>query len=132
MKRLFLFCILCLVFFQLKAQTPAAKTGPYIKFAERMHEFPDIYEGDSLKHVFKFVNQGTAPLVLSDVITTCHCTTPAWTKEPILPGASGEIKVVFDSKGKPGIQNKVITVLSNATNSPERISMRVNVLPKKQ
>jgi len=130
MKRLFLVTILVTAFFTVNAQT-APKTGPYIKFAEKSHEFPDIYEGDSVKYVFKFTNDGVAPLILSDVVTTCGCTTPKWTKDPVLPGGKGEIPVGFKSEGKMGIQNKVITILSNATNSPERITIRVNVLPKK-
>jgi len=130
MKRLFLFAILVTIFYTVNAQT-SPKTGPYIKFAEKSHEFPDIYEGDSVKYVFKFTNDGIAPLIVSDAITTCGCTAPTVTKDPVLPGASGEVKVVFKSAGKMGIQNKVITILSNATNSPDRITIRVNVLPKK-
>ncbi len=131
MKRLFLFSLLFTVFFSVKAQTPPPKPGPYLKFAEKTHEFADIYEGDSVKYVFKFVNEGTAPLILSEAIVTCGCTTPTLTKDPVMPGASGEVKVVFKSAGKMGIQNKVVTILSNATNNPERISIRVNVLPAK-
>jgi len=133
MKRLFLFLVLFPIFFTSKAQTPAPapKTGPVIKFLEKSHEFSDIYSGDTVYHTFKFVNDGIAPLILSEVLVTCGCTTPTWPKEPILPGKGAEIKVMFKSIGKEGIQNKVITILSNATNSPERISIRVNVLPPK-
>jgi|SRR6185312_1657536 len=131
MKRLFLFLALFPIFFTIKAQTPAPKAGPVIKFMQKSHEFPDIYSGDTVYHTFKFVNEGNAPLILSEVLVTCGCTVPIWPKEPILPGKGGEIKVMFKSIGKEGIQNKVITILSNATNSPERISIRVNVLPPK-
>jgi hypothetical protein len=107
------------------------KNGPIIVFSENSFDFGDITQGDTVKHIFNFKNTGTAPLILSEVITTCGCTAPKWTNQPILPGKTGEIAITYDSKGKEGVQNKVITVLSNSVNTPVRVSIRVNVLPKK-
>lgn len=106
-------------------------TGPKIEFEESTHNFGDITQGDKVQHVFAFANSGTEPLVLSRVMTTCGCTAPSWPKEPIAPGEKGEITISFNSAGKMGMQNKVITVVSNATNSTARISITTNVLPKK-
>lgn len=106
-------------------------TGPKIEFEESTHNFGDITQGDKVQHVFAFANTGTEPLVLSRVMTTCGCTAPSWPKEPIAPGEKGEITISFNSAGKMGMQNKVITVVSNATNSTARISITTNVLPKK-
>jgi len=107
------------------------KKGPEIKFEESTHDFGDITQGDKVEYVFAFSNKGTEPLILSRVLTTCGCTAPSWPKEPIAPGEKGEVKVSFNSAGKMGMQNKVITIISNATNSSERISITTNVLPKK-
>ena len=106
-------------------------TGPKIEFEESTHNFGDITQGDKVQHVFAFANTGTEPLVLSRVMTTCGCTAPSWPKEPIAPGEKGEITISFNSAGKMGMQNKVITVVSNASNSTARISITTNVLPKK-
>ncbi len=108
------------------------KKGPEIKFVEPTHDFGDITQGDKVEYVFAFSNTGTEPLILSRVLTTCGCTAPSWPREPIAPGEKAEMKVSFNSTGKMGMQNKVITVISNATNSSERISITTNVLPKKE
>lgn len=108
------------------------KNGPIITFAEKSHDFGDLPQGEKVEHVFKFKNTGTQPLIISDVITTCQCTAKQWNKEAVMPGKSGQITVSFDSAGKMGIQNKVITIQSNATNSTERVSIRINVVPVKQ
>jgi len=103
--------------------------GARITFEEETHDFGDIYQGDKLEYVYVFENSGTEPLILSNVLTTCGCTATDWPHDPIAPGKSGEINVTFDSSGKMGKQNKVITVVSNAINSQERIKLITNVLP---
>ena len=55
-----------------------------------------------------------------------------WPREPIAPGKSAKLKVVFNSTGKMGMQNKVITVMSNAVNNPERVKIITNILPPDQ
>ena len=73
---------------------------------------------------------GNAPLVIKQVDVTCGCTTPEWPKEPIAPGKSGTIKAVFNSAGKMGQQNKVITVQSNAVNAPTQVTIVTNIQEK--
>lgn len=113
---------------QVKAQTA---NGAILEFAEKSFEFGDIVQGDSVKHVFKFINTGNAPLMLKEVLTTCGCTVPKFSKDPVMPGKEGEILVKFNSEGKEGRLTKVITILSNATNNPARVNIVVNVQPKK-
>ncbi|MEJ7661957.1 MAG: DUF1573 domain-containing protein [Hymenobacter sp.] len=55
-----------------------------------------------MRHTFKFTNTGKSPLLIADATASCGCTTPSWTKEPIAPGATGEMEVLFDSRGKRG------------------------------
>ncbi|MEM6831458.1 MAG: DUF1573 domain-containing protein, partial [Bacteroidota bacterium] len=52
-------------------------------------------------------------------------------REPVAPGENAELKVMFNSTGKIGVQNKVITVMSNAVNSPARVKIVTNVLTSK-
>lgn len=104
-------------------------TGAKISFAEKSYNFGDITQGEKVEYTFEFENVGNEPLILSDVRTTCGCTAPEWPREPIAPGASAKLKVVFNSAGKMGMQNKVITVMSNAVNNPERVKIVTNVKP---
>jgi hypothetical protein len=105
--------------------------GPQISFSKSSHDFGDIYQGDRVEHVFSFKNTGTDELVLTNVHVTCGCTVPDWPRDPISPGQSAEITVVFNSAGKMGRQNKTITVVSNAVNATEYINIVTNILPKK-
>lgn len=108
--------------------------GAYITFEERMKEIGDIVQGDSLKYTFKFTNTGDKDLILKNVITTCTCTLTKYSKEALAPGKSSQIEVTFDSnkQDKIGRQNKVITILSNAQNNPERVILNFNILEKEK
>jgi hypothetical protein len=72
--------------------------------------------------VFKFENSGANSLLIQNVETSCGCTVPEWTKKPIKPGKSGEIKVTYDAK-YPGNFHKTITVFANVENSPLQLSI---------
>lgn len=109
---------------------PEEVTGPKITFQEASHEFGDIFQGDRVTHTFTYENTGTDPLIISDVRTTCGCTATNWDREPLAPGETANITVNFNSTGKMGMQNKVVTILSNATNSSERIKITANVQKK--
>ncbi|MEM7299303.1 MAG: DUF1573 domain-containing protein [Bacteroidota bacterium] len=128
MKYLASLLLIGVTFFATAQEGEEPLTGPKISFAEKSFDFGEIKQGDRVEHVFEFENIGNEPLILSDVKTTCGCTAPAWPREPIAPGAKGEIKVVFNSAGKMGMQNKVITVMSNAVNNPDRVKIVTNVL----
>lgn len=110
--------------------TADAEQGAQIVFQESEHNFGDISQGDKVSYTFNFENTGNEPLIISNVITTCGCTAPSWPREPIAPGESAKIDVVFNSAGKMGVQNKIITVVSNAVNAQERVKLTGNVLPK--
>ncbi len=72
---------------------------PKIKFDKTDHDFGEVIVNSYPKTTFKFKNVGDLPLVLTKVKTSCGCTTPRWPKDTILPGGSGEIEVVFNSRG---------------------------------
>jgi len=110
-------------------ETPESTDVPQISLEETEFDFGEIHQGDKVEHVFTFTNTGNAPLVLNNVLTTCGCTAPEWPKEPIHPGESGEIKVMFNSSGKMGRQNKVITIQANIPGSTSRIKIMAMVLP---
>jgi len=106
--------------------------GPVIAFEEDSFEFGDIYQGDKVEHVFEFENAGDSPLIITNVQTTCGCTATNWEREPILPGEKSSIKVTFNSAGKMGMNNKVITIISNSVAPLNQIKIVANILPPKK
>lgn len=97
------------------AQSSKAQGKPVLQFDSLNYDFGYIYEGDSAVHYFVFKNVGNAPLIIDEVKTTCSCTASDWPKYPIQPGASGSIRVEFDTHDKPeGSYAKGINMYSNA------------------
>ena len=112
------------------AQPEVKPEGPIPSFAfvKETHDFGTINDGDIVEHVFKFTNNGEAPLIISNATATCGCTVPKWPKEPIAVGESGEIQVRFNSRGKAGIQNKVVTITANTYPAANKLQIKANVL----
>ena len=127
LKFLLSFTFILVSFISTQAQESKA---PEFKFNESKIDFGEIYQGDVVEHSFEFTNIGDTPLVISKIITTCGCTAPTWPKEPIHPGEKGKIKIVFNSTGKIGRQNKVATILSNTSNQKDRLLIMANIIPK--
>ena len=101
---------------------------PSFKFEEELHDFGTLKDGDVVEHIFSFVNNGEAPLIISNAKGSCGCTVPEWPKEPIPVGGKGELKVKFNSKGKPGVQNKSVTIVSNSWPKTKRLTIKANVI----
>jgi hypothetical protein len=108
---------------------PQKVDAAVITLEKSSHDFGDIAQGDVVEQVFKFTNTGTQPLIISEIKTTCGCTTPVFPRNPIMPGASGEIKVGFNSAGKANKQTKVLPIISNAANEAS-ITFTTNVIVK--
>ena len=101
----------------------------YLNLHETKFDFSDISSGQIVSHDFEIKNSGKEFLIIKEVLVTCGCTVSSWPKEPLAPGDSSVIKISFDSNGKIGRQNKVIRIISNAENNPEKITISANVLP---
>jgi uncharacterized protein DUF1573 len=97
-----------------KTETVAPENAAVISFESGMYNFGKISQGEKVNHEFKFKNTGKSPLIISNATATCGCTTPDIPKEPVKTGDSGVIKVVFNSTGKMGMQDKIVTITSNA------------------
>ena len=132
MRRLILMAVCVLPIFCTDAQELNKLSGPVITWDKSSYDFGDITEGDKVSHTFKFTNTGNQPLVLTNVEVTCGCTTPkGWTRDPIAPGSTGELTVAFNSTGKSGKQNKVITITSNSVGTTNQIMITANVLERR-
>jgi hypothetical protein len=97
--------------------------GPKISFTEQEHNYGTLQKGGDGNCEFVFTNEGNEPLILSNVKASCGCTVPTWTKEPIMPGQTGSIKVRYNTNNI-GAFTKTITVTSNAVNTP-RLTLKI-------
>lgn len=114
--------------------TPAEEkpTGPLpvIEFASLDHDFGTIKEGAKVTHTYTFTNTGEAPLIIQSAQPSCGCTAPDWSREPIPVGGKGFVKAEFDSNGKPGINNKTISVTANTWPKVVTLRFKAMVTPK--
>lgn len=114
-----------------KVEPPVIKAdGPILTLDKNTHDFGDIYQGDVVEHTFKFTNTGNQPLLITNIQTSCGCTTPTWPRDPIMPGGKGELKVGFNSAGKMNKQTKTLPIISNSATDVS-VTFTTNVLDKK-
>lgn len=107
----------------------AQKAG-ILTFAKEEHDFGTIKEADGKKsYTFEFMNTGNAPLIITNVEPSCGCTSPEWTKKPVLPGEKGFIVITYDPKNRPGKFEKSIAVSSNAANHMVTLIISGEVIP---
>ena len=105
---------------------------PAVTFAEPLATLGIITEGSQIEHVFHFANTGQAPLLITDVSTSCGCTLAEnWTRSPLKPGEKGTIKVRFDSRGRVGSNRKEIFVVTNAVPSTTTLTLEAEVIGPK-
>ena len=95
------------------ATTGNTANAPLMKFDKDTYDFGKIKSGDKVTYDFKFANSGKTPLIITDAVATCGCTKPEWPHTPIKPGENGIIHVTFNSVGKSGLQDKMITISAN-------------------
>lgn len=108
--------------------TDTVENPTQITFDQDTYEFGDIIQGEKVSHDFSFTNTGKHDLVISAAHPSCGCTVADFPKEPIKPGESGVIKVVFNSAGKSNKQMKVIYVVANTVPSETKIYLKGNVV----
>ena len=92
----------------------ALKDTTTVQIIDTMYDFGKVADGEKVEYNYRFTNTGLKPLVIANATASCGCTVPQKPEKPILPGETGIIKVVFDSKGRVGTAHKTITVTSNA------------------
>ena len=103
------------------------KNAAEMTFEVEEYNFGTIKQGESVTREFSFTNTGKEPLIISNAQGTCGCTVPQFPKEPIAPKAKNTIKVTFNSAGKMGMQDKTVTITSNAKNSPKVLHLKGTV-----
>lgn len=106
-----------------------AKSGlmPIIEWDKTEHDFGIINQGDRVETVFKLTNVGKGNLVILKAKSSCGCTIPTWPKDPVKPGETADIKVVFNSRGKRNKVTKVVTLTTNTENGAESVRIKTFV-----
>lgn len=85
-----------------------------VQIIDSTYNFGKVTDGEKVVFNYRFMNSGDKPLVISAASASCGCTVPERPEQPIAPGETGVIKVVFDSKGRVGPVHKEVNVTSNA------------------
>lgn len=129
MKQIISIISLLMVLFSASGQGEGKSTT--VVFDDYTWDFGKINEMDGpVYHVFKFKNTGSVPFVITNVSVSCGCTTPEYKRTPVATGVSGEIKVTYDPKDRPGAFEKVIYILSNDTRREIRLVIKGDVVPR--
>lgn len=110
-----------------KRQSPLA-VGRFA-FASDVYDYGKVDESaGGVEGEFTFTNTGDAPITITDVATVCGCTVPIWPKEPVLPGATGFIRVTLKTENRAGPITKELTVISNASEPKKVLKLRGEIV----
>ena len=101
-----------------------------IEFETEVINYGKIEQNSDGTKIFAFTNAGDAPLIINDVKTSCGCTVPRYSKEPILPGESGELEIKYNTN-KLGAFTKTIRVMSNAEGGNKILKIKGTVVASK-
>ena len=123
MKHLITVLFIGLISFSVNAQDKVAK----IEFKDTTIDYGTIEKGADGVRVFEFTNTGDAPLIISNVKSSCGCTVPKKPDGPIAPGETGEIQVKYDTNRVMPIR-KTITVTSNADTPTVALKIKGEVI----
>lgn len=86
------------------------------------HDFGRIQQHQPAEYIFKFKNNSRDTMIIDNVRTTCGCTVPDWTVEPILPDSISQIKVIYDAE-KTGYFRKKIKVFVSTQRKGETLTI---------
>ena len=130
MKRIFIFS--SIVFMAIAGCSQSSNTNnsktsaAELTFKEKEHDFASIEQMCDATYAFEFKNTGKDPLIISNVGTSCGCTVPNWTKDPVNKNKTGIIKATYDTK-RIGPFTKTLNVTSNAKNTPVTLTIKGTV-----
>ncbi len=107
--------------------------GPKIEFEKTNHTYGKVKEdGGVVTYKFKFKNTGNQPVIITRVQASCGCTTPEWTRSPVVPGATGFVSTQFDPRNRPGAFSKNVMVYNTATKEPVKLIINGEVVAKQK
>jgi hypothetical protein len=102
-----------------------------LQFIEETHDFGRIKETDGpAEFKFEFTNTSQEPITITNVRASCGCTTPGWTKVPVMPGKTGYVGAVYNPTNRPGPFNKTLTVTTDGKQGTIILRIQGSVEPK--
>ena len=125
------YAILIMSFFALTISLKAGETTTKaLVFTKTEYDFGNLPQGKPVNYDFEFTNEGKDPIELEEVKASCGCTTPTWTKEPVLNNKKGVVKVQYNM-AREGLFDKTITVTAK---SGEQVILHIkgNAIAQKQ
>lgn len=123
---------LMLLFSMLLCGAVVAQNKANMRFVKTTYDFGRIQEQiGEVATIFEFTNTGKTPLIINRVQASCGCTTPSYSKEPVLPGKKGQITAKYSTTGRLGTFNKTISVYTNVPDTIYVLTIKGNVIPKK-
>ena len=126
MKKLGLFLMLSV----LLSGSAFAQSKPEANFKKNEFNFGAVKESlGAVTTEFEFTNTGKSPLIIQRVSASCGCTTPSYSREPILPGKKGKVAARYSTVGRPGNFNKHLTVYTNVPYTVYVLTIKGNVIP---
>jgi len=108
-------------------QLSANRAKTSAEFAEMSYDFGTIQQDSKNTKIFKFTNTGSEPLIIEDAKGSCGCTVPNYPKEPIKPGETGEIEIIYSPGKQQGAQAKTITITANTNPITTTLNISANV-----
>ena len=102
------------------------KEGAHLKFEQMEYDFGEVSRrGENRSCVFRFVNDGTEPLVIISATTTCSCLKAEFSRKPIAVGEGGQVKLTVESKKvDKGIFHRVVQIRSTSVGGTEILTIK--------
>jgi len=111
----------------------SASAQPVMKLSEQDHNFGTFKEeAGPQSYDFIVTNTGNAPLVIQNIVASCGCTTPEWTRTPIPAGGNGKISAKYDPRDRPGQFNKTLSVYTNSKPEIVILVIKGEVVPREK
>ena len=96
------------------------------------YNFGTVTQGENPTHIFLIKNTGNVPLLLNNVEVSCGCLLVNYSMEPIKPGNTGQVHIMFVSGKRKGFQLRSTTVKTNADNREIVLYMKGTVVKTKK
>jgi hypothetical protein len=129
MKRFFFLAVLTVACLGASAQMAVTT----MKLSGTEHNFGTFKEeAGRQQYDFIVTNTGQQPLVIQNIVTSCGCTTPEWTKQPIPPGGKGKITAIYDPVNRPGTFDKTLSVYTNTKPQVTVLKIKGEVTPREK
>lgn len=101
---------------------------PQFSFTDEVYDFGNINQGEKVSWYFRFKNNGNADLLIASASASCGCVVTEFPKNPVPPGEERMIRVLFDTEGRSGFQDKTVTLIANTIPNSKTLKLIGNVI----